>query len=55
MALQWLVSGSIGLALAEWAANIVIDELKVSGKTSFARDQALHVIGKASQLSVLFC
>jgi len=48
-----LVTGNVGLGLAEWAAHTVIDEMKVKGKTSFAVDQALHIICKAVWLAIL--
>lgn len=41
-----LVTGNVWLGLAEWLAHTIIDELKVKGKTSFATDQALHVVCK---------
>lgn len=41
-----LVTGSLILALVEWIAHTIIDELKVRGKTSFALDQTLHVMCK---------
>lgn len=41
-----LVTCSIWLGLAEWAAHTVIDELKVRGKTTFALDQMLHIVCK---------
>lgn len=42
----FLVTGSLTLGLAEWALHAVTDEAKVRGKTSFAVDQAIHVICK---------
>jgi hypothetical protein len=42
-----LVTGNVWLGLVEWAAHTVIDELKVKGKTTFALDQALHIVCKA--------
>lgn len=50
----FLVTGSIWLGLAEWAAHTVIDEAKVRGRTTFAQDQALHIICKAIWLAVIF-
>jgi len=41
-----LVTGSLALGLAETAVHMGIDELKTRGVTSFAQDQALHVICK---------
>lgn len=38
-----LVTGSLWLGLVEWALHTAIDQAKVSGKTSFAADQALHI------------
>lgn len=49
-----LVTGNVWLGLAEWAAHTVIDELKVRGWTSFALDQALHIVCKAIWLAILF-
>ena len=46
-----LVTGNVWLGLAEWAAHTVIDELKVKGKTTFATDQALHIVCKALWLA----
>jgi len=48
-----LVTGSLWLGLAEWAAHTVIDELKVRGWTSFALDQALHIGCKLLWLALL--
>jgi len=48
-----LVTGSLWLGLAEWAAHTIIDEAKVKGKTSFVVDQALHIACKAVWLLVL--
>lgn len=42
----FLVTGSFVLAIIEWIAHSIIDELKVQGKTSFAIDQTLHVLCK---------
>ncbi|WP_234826128.1 DUF3307 domain-containing protein [Agrobacterium pusense] len=41
-----IVTGNVFLGLAEWVVHTAIDELKVSGKTTFALDQALHIICK---------
>jgi hypothetical protein len=41
-----LVTGSLWLGLLEWLLHTVIDDMKVNGKTTFAQDQALHVICK---------
>lgn len=41
-----LVTGSVWLGLLEWALHTAIDELKIKGKTTFAQDQALHVVCK---------
>lgn len=49
-----LVTGNVFIGLAEWATHTVIDELKVRGKTSFAIDQALHVVCKLIWLAILF-
>ncbi|MBO0141490.1 DUF3307 domain-containing protein [Agrobacterium sp. Ap1] len=45
---------AVWFGLSEWLAHIVIDELKVRGKTTFAVDQALHVICKALWLAIVF-
>lgn len=42
-----LVTGSVWLGIAEWIAHTAIDEAKVRGKTTFAVDQALHILCKA--------
>lgn len=49
-----LVTGNVWLGLAEWTAHTIIDELKVRGWTSFALDQALHIICKVVWLAILF-
>lgn len=41
-----LITGSLALGLIEWLAHTIIDELKVRGVTTFAQDQALHIICK---------
>ncbi|TWD58094.1 uncharacterized protein DUF3307 [Agrobacterium vitis] len=46
-----LVTGNVWIGLAEWAAHTVIDELKVRGKTSFAFDQAMHLVCKVVWLA----
>lgn len=38
-----VITGSISLALAEFVAHFVIDNLKCRGKIGFNTDQALHV------------
>lgn len=48
-----LATGSLVLGLAEWVAHAAIDELKVRGKTSFAADQALHVICKLAWVALV--
>jgi hypothetical protein len=48
-----LVTGNVWLGLAEWLAHTSIDELKVKGKTSFALDQALHIICKVVWLAIV--
>lgn len=48
-----LVTGSVWLGLAEWAAHTAIDEAKVRGKTTFAVDQALHLACKLVWLILL--
>ncbi|RXT18842.1 hypothetical protein B5P46_28100 [Rhizobium leguminosarum] len=51
-----VVTGNVWLGLLEWLAHTMIDEAKVRGKTTFAQDQALHIICKAIWLAypVLF-
>lgn len=48
-----VVTGNVWLGLIEWALHTVIDEAKVKGKTSFATDQALHLICKAVYIAFL--
>ena len=48
-----LVTGSIFIALFEWIAHTIIDELKVRGITNFAQDQALHILCKLLYVIVL--
>ncbi|QIG67240.1 hypothetical protein EVB37_004 [Rhizobium phage RHph_TM3_3_3] len=39
--------------MLEWLAHTTIDEAKVRGKTTFAQDQALHIVCKAVWLAYL--
>lgn len=48
-----LVTGSVWLGLIELALHTVIDQAKVSGKTSFAADQALHIGCKIFYVALL--
>lgn len=48
-----LVTGSVGLGIAEWVAHTIIDQLKVEGKTTFAMDQSLHILCKLAWLLLL--
>ena len=48
-----IVTGSVVLGIFEWVAHTIIDELKIRGKTTFAIDQALHVICKIVYIIVL--
>ncbi|RFC66460.1 DUF3307 domain-containing protein [Fulvimarina endophytica] len=48
-----IVTGSVGLGIAEWIAHAIIDENKVWSRTSFATDQALHIACKAVWLAIL--
>ena len=48
-----LVTGSLTLGLVEWALHTLIDEAKVKGKTSFAIDQALHIICKLAYFAIV--
>lgn len=48
-----LVTGSLWLGLVEWTLHTVIDELKVKGVTTFAVDQALHVLCKLVYFYIL--
>lgn len=41
-----LVTGSVGLGIAEAVAHAVIDNLKCAGRITYAADQALHVACK---------
>lgn len=47
-----LVTGSIGLGVAETVVHAAIDEAKVRGWTTFAHDQALHMVCKIVWLTV---
>lgn len=47
-----LVTGNAWLGLAEWLAHATIDELKVRGRSTFAIDQALHIVCKAVWLLI---
>jgi|SRR5690606_16699579 len=47
-----LVTGNVWLGLAEWLAHTVIDEAKVRGRTTFAQDQAAHIICKIAWLAI---
>lgn len=47
-----LVTSNVWLGLAEWLAHTVIDELKVRGRSTFALDQALHIVCKAVWLLI---
>ena len=49
-----LVTGSLGLGLAEMAAHWAIDHMKNEGKLSFMEDQALHLVCKAWWLCCLY-
>ncbi|MDP9813851.1 hypothetical protein J2W42_006727 [Rhizobium tibeticum] len=42
-----VVSGSIWLGLAGWTTHATIGEAKVTGRTTFAQDHALHIACKA--------
>ncbi|SCW77624.1 hypothetical protein SAMN02927900_04844 [Rhizobium mongolense subsp. loessense] len=48
-----VVTGSVWLGLIEWTAHAIIDEAKVSGKTTFAQNQALHIVCKIVWLAYL--
>jgi hypothetical protein len=48
-----IVTGSLWLGLAEWAAHTVIDEAKCRCRTTFAQDQALHIACKALWLAII--
>lgn len=48
-----LITGSISLALLEWALHTAIDEAKVRGVTTFAADQALHIACKAAYIGAI--
>lgn len=49
----FLVTGSLALGLAEWAAHTAIDEAKCRGWTTFAVDQMLHVLCKMVWLAMI--
>lgn len=48
-----LITGSLLLALLETAAHMAIDEAKVRGWTTFAQDQALHVVCKIAWAALI--
>ena len=48
-----LVTGSLLLFVLETAAHMLIDENKVHGRTTFAQDQALHLICKIIWLGLI--
>lgn len=48
-----LVTGSVILALLETVVHMAIDEAKVRGWTTFAQDQALHMVCKAVWLGLI--
>lgn len=48
-----LVTGSLGLGLAEAVAHAVIDDLKCRSRISYDVDQALHLACKAAWVGVL--
>ena len=48
-----LVTGSLSLGLVEWALHTTIDEMKVRKRTSFAFDQAAHIVCKATYVAIL--
>lgn len=49
-----LLTGSVWLALAEFAAHAVIDDLKCRGRLSFNADQALHLACKVLWVAILY-
>lgn len=48
-----LITGNIWLGLAEWVAHTIIDQKKVEGYTTFAVDQALHILCKMIWVTIL--
>lgn len=48
-----LITSSVVLALIEWVAHTMIDELKVRNKITFAQDQALHIAFKVLYVLIL--
>ncbi|MFA1625228.1 DUF3307 domain-containing protein [Rhizobium mongolense] len=48
-----VVTGNVLLELTEWLAHTIIDEAKVRGRTTFAQDQALHIVCRALWLGYL--
>lgn len=49
-----LITGSLALGLIETVVHVAIDEAKTRGFTTFAQDQALHVICKALWVALLY-
>lgn len=48
-----LVTGSLLLGLLETFAHMAIDEAKVRGWTTFAQDQALHMVCKFAWIGLI--
>ncbi len=48
-----LVTGSLLLGLLETVTHMAIDEAKVRGWTTFAQDQALHMVCKAAWVALI--
>lgn len=41
-----LVTGSVGLALAEFAVHAITDDAKCAGRLTYNQDQAVHLVCK---------
>jgi len=48
-----LITGNVWLGILETAVHMLVDQMKVSGKTSFATDQALHMVCKVIWIAVI--
>lgn len=47
------VTGYLWLGLIEWGLHTLIDNAKCEEKTSFATDQALHILCKIGYVAIL--
>ncbi|SCW95341.1 DUF3307 domain-containing protein [Ancylobacter rudongensis] len=48
-----LITGSLALSLMELVLHTMIDQLKIAGRYSFARDQFMHIICKVIYVAIL--